>query len=315
FEEWNGILVSEVDGEEHVTSFTGGISLNNSLEDINFSSQIQNLTYLTNFQFLVSGEFNSNLNFDFQHLTNLDDLEIIFIRLPNTQNGDYYHLLNTDQIAEIENLKSFTIRFNNPDFTLPENFSNLSNLKYLEYTNIYGYFPDYIYGLSDLEELYVRVKIDYDFPSHIDNLSDLNNLKILTITDNPNYNFFNGNLPAVFYNLPSIEKLSLLFHEADYLEISDDISNYNNQLKLLSLAINSTFNLSSNLWNLNSLESLILDSNSSLYLSEQVENLQNLKSLKLISDGQLSIPNIIKNMTNLETLTLYSQIYSEHPNE
>lgn len=311
FEYWNGIIISELEGQEHVTSLSVGVTLNNSLGNVNFSSEIQDLTYLSYFQFIASGGFDDfDLNFDFQNLAGLDSLEEIYIRFPGTDGSHSYYLLNTNQIVEIDNLKNLTIMFDNPDFMMPDNFSDSDQLEYLKYENTYNYFPNYIYNLQNLKELIVRVKVESYFPDYVDNLSNLSNLKTFTFIEAP-FSNFNGNLPDVFYNLPSIENLTLSFY-ANNLVISDNISNYTNQLKSLSIS-NSYSQISSNLWNLNLLENLSISSQ--IAIPDEIQNLSNLKILYIYSSSYLNIPPTIKNLSNLESLSLISNYYSEYPED
>lgn len=303
FEQWSGITISSVNGNDHVTEFVVTRTLPTSIQNINFSSQVQNLTHLKKLNLSFLGNSTAEIIFDFQYISNLNYLEDFAFEHNRLNYTNSILLLNTEKIADITSLINLTIYYNKENFEFPSNISNLTNLKKLNYRNLLSNFPNYIYGIHSLEELSIGF-FAFEYPSHIANLTNLYNLKKLSLLTPENSNVIS--LPESAYHLPSLESLTIDF---DYeIFISNAIQNYNNQLKELSLKADWIFH-SPSLWNLNALETLhYWTDEQGIGIPSQVINLQNLKSLS-VQAPYIEISNSIKNLQNLEDLYLGNRIF------
>jgi hypothetical protein len=316
FEQWNGIVIENINGNDYVVNITISKNFNNQTSDFNLSNDYNNFSHLKYLRFSLSGNSAFKVYFDFEKFENIASLESFYLLLPSNDNNTYNTILqNLDRLPNIPNLTTLEISFNSPTFTLPTNFSNFNHLKSFTYQNYYGEFPNNFFGINSLEEIRINCNINYSFPPYIENLDDFENLKKFTISSTPTYSFFNGSLPDTLYNLPNLEELTLEFSTNSSLEISNSVLNYTNKLKYLSLHAGQLY-FHDNLWNLNTLEELVLNSsNFSLVIPIQIENLPNINALSLVTNSMVHIPPTIKNLDQLTRLSVLPEVESDFPEE
>lgn len=312
-DQWTGVTVSEINEVDHVTGLYLSVSANGDNYTITLSNEVSNLQYLESFNMNVFFSSNDNIGVivDFASFAGLESLTELEVSLPNQSQSNVYNILNLESIGQLVQLKKLLLKFESESLSLPSTLSNLINLTYLEYRNDKGDFPNYIYNLQNLEELILEVRIHY-FPSHVEDLPNLINLKKIRIVQNYG-NFYDSVLPASFYQLPSIEHFSISSDTP--IIISNDISNYSDRLKYLSVGGDDVY-LGTATWYLENLESLVIRNDYYSYsVSPLIENLSNLKDLKVSSFYSIQLPTTIKNLYNLEYLLLHPQDVSNYTSE
>lgn len=296
-EEWTGISISNIAGNDHVTGLNIKVSSNGSNYTIDFSDKISNLLYLDDFSLSFGSSSARNIIFklDFNHLIGLSHLTNLDLNASTLHNLND-KLLNADKISQLANLENLTIIFKDVNFKIPSSISVLKKLKKLYYMNELDstYTPEIFQTLS-LEDLSIINGI-YNVTESANTIQNLNHLKSLWL----NGNF--DNLPDGFYNIPNLE--TLYINSPNYT-LSDKISNYSDRLKNLSL-IGVNYIYQPSIGSLVNLESLNLKS-SHIFLYNFITKLQQLKTLSVESEGPIYFSSSVSQLTNLENLFVRSR--------
>lgn len=311
-EQWYGVTIELVNGTEHVVALNISKSINGFTGNVSISDDYKYFDNLKKLKISLLGSNSHNLLLDFEIFENVSNLEELEIRFPSTNSGNNYIFQNISSLPTIENLKVLNIWFDSPNFILPTNFSDLTQLTTFIYRNNKLELPNNLFSTNSITELSISCDLDGSFPNHINNLSQLENLKKLTINQVGDFNYYNGPLPDIFYNLQSIESLSF---NIDNIYISELISNYSNQLKSLTIHSNN-LNYHPKIYSLFELTHLELRNGiNPIEISPYIENITDLESLVLKSETTIHLPSTIKNLQSLSSIILYPSEHSTFVDE
>ena len=202
---------------------------------------------------------------------------------------------STDWIPWFKNLKELELNLSSNQLeTLPESFSNLSNLTWLNLSfNQLATLPESFSNLSSLTWLNLNSNQVKIFPKSATNLS---NLTTLYLRSNQL-----ETLPDSFSNLSNLTWLDLSSNQLETLP--DSFSNLSN-LTTLYLSDNQLSSLPEAIGNLCNLRELDLSSNQLETLPDSFSSLSNLTTLYLSYNQLSTLPKTIGNLSNLSTVNL-----------
>ena len=187
---------------------------------------------------------------------------------------------------------------------LPDDFENLSNLQYVDFSdNFITHLPDGFGNLSNLQHIdFSRNKLTF-LP---DSFGNLRELQTAIFTNN-----YLLTIPDSFNKLKHLETLNLSkqvqYYQKNTLKKFNTFPNVIcelKSLKTLDLSNNFIKNLPDSFGNLTNLTTLDIGDNKLNFLPESLSHLKNLRTLSVIHNRLKSIPEGIGNLTNLRLLDL-----------
>jgi len=287
------------------------------INDITLTQEnINDIATLNNLEDLLI-KFKHEDGLDFSSFENLSKLT--YLKLEKAYYNSYEHLIPTNFIKNLSNLKNLTIYLLNINEDNIKEINSLVSLESLElYLPTYANLDLTFNNLSNLIYLYIygSNNVTIDFPNSenlkqlfifnikctqkiIDDISNLTSLENLTLSgmEVSGINFDD------LSNLSNLTELNFSSSQNILSEIPSFVFNLK-LLKKLSLMFQNISSIPSDISNLQNLEELDLSFNRISVIPEAITSLKNLKSL-VLNDNQLSsISKNISNNENLENLIL-----------